>query len=246
MRRFLVPTGISAQDVLPMITHDLRQPVTAIKGYSQLALRQPDASPRVNHLLSTIVEEVNHLAALLEDLALVSRIERGLLSIQAGPVNLGGLVWNTVDTLANRRYAGELAAASDHGEVEAHCDSALTQRALANMIRYSLKFSQRDRPVHVGPIGAGPNPAIWISADGADQAGYPEIQPAPAGSRPPNETVESLPVNDLSLFIATRLVELQGGQVWGEDRARDGAGFLVVLPSCHHNGTVESLPKGRR
>jgi K+-sensing histidine kinase KdpD len=246
MQRFLAPTDMSAQDVLPLITHDLRQPVTAIKGYSQLALRQLDASPRVNHLLSTIVEEVNHLAALLEDLALVSRIERGLLPIRAGPVNLGELVWNTVGAFANRQYDGEVAAASNHAEVEAHCDSALTQRALANMIRYSLKFSQQDRPMHVGPIGAGPNPAIWISADGADQASYPEIQPSPTGSSPPTKTVESLPVHDLSLFIATRLVELQGGQVWGEDRVRDGAGFLVLLPPSRVDGVVESLPEERR
>ena len=103
MQRFRVPSGMSAQDILPLITHDLRQPVTAIKGCSQLALRQLDASPRVNHLLSTIVEEVNHLAALLEDLALVSRIERGLLPIPAGSVNLGELVWSTVCALANRQ-----------------------------------------------------------------------------------------------------------------------------------------------
>ena len=77
MKRYLVPQGVQAQDLIAMTVHDLRTPVTAIKGFGQLALRQLDLPAAARLHLDMVVNETNRIAALIDDLVFLASLEHG-------------------------------------------------------------------------------------------------------------------------------------------------------------------------
>src|SRR5262249_39836115 len=92
MKRVSVRLGESSFDLVPLIAHDLRTPITAIKGLSQLALRRPDLPDSTANYLSAVVEEANQIAALVDDLVLVRRLERGEVPAIRSKVDLNSLL----------------------------------------------------------------------------------------------------------------------------------------------------------
>src|SRR5579884_1322450 len=112
MKRYAVPRGVQAQDLIAMTVHDLRTPVTAIKGFSQLALRKKDLPPDVRPYLDMIVGETNRVSALIDDLVLLARLEQGEESVRLEPVDLSERLDAVARTLARSGLDGRFALPS--------------------------------------------------------------------------------------------------------------------------------------
>jgi light-regulated signal transduction histidine kinase (bacteriophytochrome) len=230
MKRFPVPHGVLAQDLVPLIAHDLRPPITAIKDYGQLVLRQGALPPKVETYLSSLVDEANHMASLIDDLVLVSQLERGEVPVQPGLVDLTRLLRRVTDgpVLSRHQTTPTLCDASE--SVVAYCDPNVTRRAIVRFIQCAVKYSRMNESCQVGTRRDGKESIVWVGA----RTKYGN------GSTPPSTLSlhdsasmpdEDLSRHDLRTYICAKLAELQGGYVLGDTRLASGDQFCLVLPS---------------
>jgi K+-sensing histidine kinase KdpD len=215
-----------------MIVHDLRTPVAAIKGFSQLVLRQSDVPPKVGRYVASVVDEANHLAALIDDLVLLNRIEQGTVRVQPQTVELDALLATVLARQTWREPSVRLVTSSGAAMPSARCDPYVTERAIANLLRVALKYCHRGESGLIGSRASADGSVIWIStptfagddrfADGSDAEDTGFVASA-----------EDLSPRNLSLYLCAQLMEVQSGQLLGDVSPGGGARFLLLLAASH-------------
>ncbi|TAL13981.1 MAG: PAS domain-containing protein [Frankiales bacterium] len=140
-------------DFIATVSHELRTPVTPIKGYADLLRRRGESMTleRRNECLEVISDRCDHLARLVEDLLLASRISAtegsATAQVELGSGDLVALV---------HRAAGDFGADGERvrlslpvDPVPVTCDPMRVIQVLTNLIGNALKYSAPDTPVDV-------------------------------------------------------------------------------------------------
>jgi two-component system sensor histidine kinase KdpD len=214
---------------LDTLSHELRTPITAIYGGTQL-LRNDELAPDVRAtVLTDIADESVHLHLLVEDLIALARVERDVLTVSRDPV-LVARIAERVAATAMRRWPDRLVAIEAPPDVPAACgDDSLMTQILRNLVANAIATSpggsridiridstETEVCVYVGDRGPG-----FPSGLGDDAFHLYHRSPAMASHRPDT---------GLALFVAGALVEAQGGRIWQEDRPGGGAEVAFSLP----------------
>lgn len=220
------------ENFLTLASHELRTPITSIKGYTELLLRSTDltANLRHKHFLDIIYHQVDHIVRLVNDLIDVSRIERDVLPMHLETVSLGTLALKTINNMRLLVPARAIEIDVPERPVRVKADRRLIEEVLINLVENALKFSPDDEPVRVG-VQLHEGEALATVQD--DGLGIPQDQQAKvferfyratnAGSRPRNGL-------GLGLFITRSIVERHGGRIWVESQPGKGSTFYVALP----------------
>jgi signal transduction histidine kinase len=82
---------LAQRRIIADVAHDLRTPITAVRGEIEVALRSPRTAERYRETLTSVLESVDHLSGINEALLLLARIEAGELAPQPAVVDLGTL-----------------------------------------------------------------------------------------------------------------------------------------------------------
>lgn len=215
-----------------MIAHDLRTPVAAIKGFSQLVLRQSDVPPTVGRYVANVVDEANHLAALIDDLVLLNRLEQGTIQVHARTVNLDKLLEAVLERRMGCEITLRLAPTPGTTTPAAYCDPVLTERAVANLLRVSLKYCYKSEDGLVGSRASADGPVIWVCAPTAASES-PDEERTGADDTHIATSAEDLNPTNLSLYLCAQLTEIQGGQLLGDVSPGGGARFWLILPPSY-------------
>lgn len=216
------------------ISHDLRTPITVIRGHIDAQLRSDQAQDLpASDSFAAIDREIVTLSRLIEDLFTLSRIEEGVLPLSSTPVSLGDLVTTSVASI--RAYALSTARVSVNAEVPEHLPRALADptrvtqivnNLLHNAIRHTpaggivlvqVKTSQMgELHVTVRDTGVGIPPEVLNRIFERYYRGEEIGEKGGAG---------------LGLNIVKQLVELQGGRVWIESTVDEGTSVSFTLPA---------------
>ncbi len=140
-------------DFIATVSHELRTPVTPIKGYADLLRRKGDrmTPEKRDECLDVIVDRAGHLARLVEDLLLASRIS-ATEGASPAQVDMGS------DDLASltRRASADFGMDGDRvtvslpdGPVDVACDPVRVIQVLTNLVGNALKYSTPGSPVDV-------------------------------------------------------------------------------------------------
>jgi PAS domain S-box-containing protein len=214
--------------LLHTLSHDLKEPLTAISGAASTLERldrelEPDERA---DLLRTMVDRTRGMNSLLTDLLDLDRLDRGIVEPRRFPVDLGQLVLGLLertDVLHGRTV--EVDDAGCHANVDAPKVERMVENLLANAARHT-------------PAGSPVRVRLWCEDDGASIAvddegpGIPdELKDAifEPFQRAPGS--ESEPGSGIGLSLVARFAELHGGRAWVEDREGGGASFRVFLPA---------------
>lgn len=219
MKRYVVPRGVPAHELIAMTVHDLRTPVTAIKGFSQLALRKKTLPPDVRQHLDLVVAETNRISALIDDLVLLGRLEQGEESVCLAVVDLPDLLDSVAATLSRAGLGRRVQRRDGVPPVQACCDPSLTERAIVNLVRYALKFADGDEPIALGARVGSAGPAIVVASSAL---------PGPDGSEDAVRADDGGP-RGLGTYISGALIEIQRGELWIDNLAGGGVRFDVLL-----------------
>src|SRR3977135_2251125 len=139
------------EDIFAMAWHDMKTPITVIRGHAELLLRRLSCGERDHKALETdaalIVTHTDHLSELLTTLFDVSCLEAGLLSISRGPADLGALVRDVTEGMQSsaRHHIKVLADPSVVGE----WDKRRIRQVLMNLLSNALKYSPEGSTVTV-------------------------------------------------------------------------------------------------
>jgi signal transduction histidine kinase len=146
--------AVQARDnFLGIAAHEMRTPITGLRGYAQLVIRQLDqdgrADPaRVRRGLDEIERQSRRLTELMARLLDVARIETGKLAIEPRPTDLGALVEQVVENV--RQMAPDRAlSVRASGPIEASIDPLRFEQVIRNLLDNAVKFSPVNAPIEI-------------------------------------------------------------------------------------------------
>lgn len=223
-------------DFLASVSHDLRSPLTAIRGSAQLALRWaqrqlPEEQGQLLHRsLGTIDAAAARLNRMLETLLDSARLERGGLVPQCVPTDLVALVQEVLAHYAReaRRHRFQFEAPKE--PVMGNWDPALLERALENLVGNAVKYSPDGGDVAVTCVEDG----AWVRFSVRDEGvGIPEnalpyiFNPF---YRAKNAGFGEIEGNGLGLFAVQGIVAAHGGTIAVRSEEGKGTEMSVRLP----------------
>lgn len=222
---------------ISIISHELRTPVSLIKGYAE-TLRRDDArwdAEVVRDSLAVIDEEADRLAALIDNLLDASRLQAGALRLNMAEVALDKLAERLVEKFRTQTSVHQLAADFPPDFPVIIGDEARLTQVLSNLVSNAIKYSSGGQITVRGTAGPG-QVTISVSDEGPGIAAPDLPHIFERFYRADSEQTKRVKGTGLGLFLAKAVVEAHGGRIWVESPAGRGATFFFTLPA--------DLPRG--
>ncbi len=221
------------------MSHDIRTPMNAIIGFTNLAATHLDDRELTRSYLSKIAASSNHLLSLINDVLDMSRIESGRVVIEEAACSLSQVLRDIQSMMqANIENKGLNFHMDDRALVHPYvvCDQLRLNQVLLNILSNALKFTPAGGDISVT--------ASERPGDTADTAIYEfRVQDTGIGMDPgflehifePFErertsTVSGIQGTGLGMSITKNLVELMKGQINVESRKGEGSVFTCTFP----------------
>ena len=216
-------------EFLSMVSHELRAPLTSIKGSTTTLLNAPRALDRaeMQQFIRIIDQQADHMQGLIGDLLDAGRIESGTLSVDPEPLEVASLVEQARATFLSGggRQAMRIDLPADLPRVMA--DERRIVQVLNNLFSNAARHSPESSPIEISAVRDGIEVAISITDQGRGVA--PEQLPhlfrryADAGGM-----ARGAVGFGLGLVISKGLVEAHGGRIHAES-AGPGLGTHVTF-----------------
>jgi signal transduction histidine kinase len=209
-----------------MLSHELRTPITTVYGGAELLAAEPD-HPRRAEIAADVRAEADRLRRMVENLLVLSRVERDALSLVTEPVALPHVLPAIVaaEQVQWPEHPMRLTIPGSVPTVAA--DPTYLEQALRNFLGNAAKFSPEGSPVDVTVQVEGERVVVAVSDQGpgfdlAERDHLFRLFYRTAAAR-------LKPGSGIGLFVSRRLVELMGGTVTAHAEPGRGATFRLEL-----------------
>ena len=221
------------------MSHDLRTPITAIVGYSELLADGivGELNGQQLEMIERISQVSGHLSQLVNDILDLAKLDAGRMEFHREDVTLGDLVDEALVAVQPQARSKKLELRTDvdpHRETVLHVDGSRVRQILVNLLSNAVKFTEQGEVAVV----AGQNEArTWLEVrdtgpglpSGSEEEVFEEFLQIAAGTKSKRE-----PGSGLGLAISRRLARAMGGDLTARGGGGQGAAFTLVLPA--HGG----------
>jgi two-component system OmpR family sensor kinase len=210
-------------------SHELRSPLTALRGEVELALRRDRSPEEYRRVLSSALEEAERLSGMAENLLTLARSDAGAIQPRLAQLDLGERVRGVIERLAPRAAARgvDLKVTGDEG-LSIVGDSALLDRLIWNLAENAIKFGSAGGRVDVC-LEARDGDAWLVVAD--DGPGIPTDDLDRVFERFYRARGAVDPEGSgLGLAIVRAIAMAHGGEAIAGNGSEGGASFSVRLP----------------
>lgn len=222
----------SREDILAIVSHDLKNPLGAIGMSASLLLKKlsgPEVEPRIRKQAETIRRATDRMEHLIRDLLDMASIQAGRLSVDKAPHELAPLLQESIELhepLAREKGLA-LHKALDVEGVRVACDRERVLQVLSNLLGNAIKFCRPGEAITVRAERQGSHVQLAVvdSGPGISEEELPRIfEPYWSGQRHASKGT------GLGLFISRGIVEAHGGRMWVESKPGMGSAFYFTLP----------------
>ena len=217
-------------DLVGMISHDLRTPLNAVFNQAHLLRRHPDDAAQVEARATSVLKSCERMSAMIQDLVEATLLEDGRLQISPEPVDLAAVVPELLERFRGALEIDRVRLAVEPGLQRALADPQRLERIFVNLLTNALKYSPSQGEITLELASDPDGVAIVVTDRGIGIA--PEDVPhvferffRARGARQP----EGL---GLGLYITRLLVHAHGGRIEVASRLGQGSTFRVVLPAA--------------
>lgn len=224
--------GAEIAEVVAALAHDLRSPLTGIKGFSATLLHRWErfSEQQKQHMLHTIAADADRAARLIRELVDVARIDSGRLEVRRGPVDLPALAHEVAGQLATAggEPRARVVISFPEGFPDLYADRDKLAQVLTNLVENAVHHTEAEHgTVTIAGEAAGDGETVEIAVRDPGAAVPAEQLPqvfTKFWQRP--GAVRGAPRSSgLGLYVARGLVEAHGGRIWAT--SPPGGGFEV-------------------
>jgi signal transduction histidine kinase len=218
---------------ISMTSHELKTPVTSLKGFSYVLKRYLSKQEDTQALsyLARMDVQFERLNRLINDLLDISRMQSGKLMLRVEPVDLDALIDETVETVQATTATHRLVVQGQTG-VQVMGDPERLGQVFINLLTNAIKYSPQAERV-----------LVRLSLEAEGQQVVVRVQDFGIGIDPVHHTniferfyqvtdpeEKTYPGLGIGLSITREIVARHRGRIWVESRKGQGATFVVALP----------------
>lgn len=233
-------------EFLSVAAHELKTPLTTLRGTAQLTLRRFDkqgtlSAEQVHTSLETIERQSRRLSRIVNHLLDISRLQEGKLALQPEPVDLLKLVEQavavaqTTTTRHQLQVEAQPGGEADKDDFMMQGDPLRLEQVLANLLDNAIKYSPQGGPITVSVGHAGPGTlafevrdrGLGIPPELRSQVFERYFHAHPAIRLTGANAMAGM---GLGLFISREIVELHHGHIEARFPPEGGTAMQVTLP----------------
>jgi len=212
-------------------SHELRSPLTSIKGFIELLERTPDLSDRQREFVDIILRSTDRLVDLVNDLLDVARIEADRVELNQRPIDVGEEVREVAELMGPR-------IADKRQHLDLHIDPALpaaladasrVRQIVANLLTNAHLYTGEGGRIDVRVHAVSLSVEIDVTDNGPGMT-MAELERLFERFYRGQDGSARAPGTGLGLSIVKSLVDLQGGEIEVESWVGKGTTFRVLLP----------------
>lgn len=210
-------------------SHELRSPLTALRGELELALRRDRSPEEYRRVLASSLEEAERLSAMADNLLTLARSDSGAIEPRLSQIELAERVGDIVDRLQPRAGARNVDLHFEsEGRLRMLGDGALIDRLAWNLADNALKFAPSGGRVAVVVAARNGDALLTVSDDGPGippedlEQVFERFYRSPGLADPDG--------SGLGLAIVRAIALAHGGDAVARNRPEGGAEFTVRLP----------------
>ena len=220
-------------EFLATLSHELRSPLTAILGWSQILLRSPEAFEKVQEGLQTIERNARAQTQMIEDLLDMSRIISGKVRLDVQHLVLADVVTAAVQSV---RPSAEVKGVRLRAVLDPYAgpvagDANRLQQVVWNLLTNAIKFTPRGGQIQI--ILERINSHLELSVSDTGEGIAPKFLPHifERFRQADGSTTRRHAGLGLGLSIVKQLVELHGGTIRAKSAGLgQGSTFIILLP----------------
>ncbi len=221
------------EDYIRAVSHDLRNPLTAVQGQAELLLKVLDRTGvdgMERRSAAAILTSARRMNAMIQEMAEAARLESGQVELSPRPLDLPAFVMDLKERMAERSDAERIRVVAAEGLPAALADPDRLERILRNLLSNALKYSapemevlvemtRRDMEVVTAIVDRGEGIAPDEMANLFQRYYRTESARRQKGGL------------GLGLYVTKGLVEAHGGRIWVESEVGRGSTFQFTLPA---------------
>ncbi|TDS11764.1 PAS domain-containing sensor histidine kinase [Sphingobacterium paludis] len=216
-------------DFLSIASHELKTPLTAVKGYMQLIKRfMPENNPKLTDIIEKSDNQIERLQKLIAELLDVSKIQSGKLDIHHDTFDFDKMVRDTIENIQLNSDSHKVVL---RGETNAQYDGDETHisQVVGNLISNAIKYSPgKDRvEVYLSTLKNHIKFSVKDFGFGINMEDQKKVFDRFYRVDSIQKKFAGLGVG---LYISEQIITQHGGTIWVDSDAGEGATFSFILP----------------
>jgi len=231
-------------DFVATVSHDLRAPLTFMRGYTTMLPMVGTLSDKQNEYVEKILHGVGQMSTLIDDLLDLGRIAAGV-GLERKPCHLGIIMVEAVDGMRARAAAKGLTLRMEPAEGMAVIsgDVALLRQSVGNLVDNAIKYTPSGGTITVGLAVHDEQAVIRVADTGIGIAPDDHVRLFEKFYRVKRRDTASIQGTGLGLAIVKSIVERHDGKVWVDSELDQGSVFYISLPTAEGKTPEVKAPR---
>lgn len=220
-------------ELVSMVAHELRSPLTSICGFSELILDEDTTREQTEEYAGTILKESRRLGNLINKFLDISRIESGKIQAKKEPLDLSEMVFSVVGNNSHVASQKNIEVDLDIPEKVplTLADRSMMEQVGLNLFSNAIKYSPANTRLAIRIKET--TESVWVEFQ--DQGyGIPEDSKQKIFEKfyrvTEDERVREVTGSGLGLSLVKQIIEIHGGEIRVESELGKGSVFTIVLP----------------
>ena len=225
-------------EFVSIASHELRTPMTAVKSYLWMAINQPGQTLKnqLKKYLEISYSSTERLIRLVNDMLMVSRIERNKIELKLETINVCDIVKMVYDELkisADEKHIDFKLLGCETNRYNIKADKEKLREVFQNIVGNALKFTPEKGKITINLKMSGRNKVAIMTTDtgpGIPKEDLSKLFQKFSRIEYSYAKHSSMPGTGLGLYISKQIVGLHNGDITVESEVDVGTTFTVLLP----------------
>lgn len=227
------PVNGKTNEVISLVTHELKNPLSSMKGYSELLLAGAvgDLNPDQQRFMRTILANIERMAELVADLSDASHLDSGRIRMELEEVDAATEIKKVISLLITLMDEKGLLLCTDIPDdlPHIHADRIRFGQVLMNLLGNAAKYTLPGGKITISAKCSGGDVLFAVQDDGIGITTEDQQLIFQRYHRSDDVKSREIPGTGLGLYITKQLVEKMGGRVWFKSDYGKGSTFYFAL-----------------